>query len=300
MSLNKRRIVFMGMAGIYSVIPLQALLDAGADVDAIIFPRLAGDTSGARWLPPTANQIQDQVKVLRPVQPNILSLAGDSKIPIMVVGKLDHGETLAEYQSLAPDLVVVACFPRLLPESWLAVPTIGCLNLHPSLLPAYRGPEPLFWQLRAGEMNTGVSLHFMDTGADTGDLVAQQKVPMAEGVTSMEADQLLAEAGAQLLIASLAETEITRTAQPKIGASYQPNPGEADCVIPSSWGVQRAFNFVRGADIWAPFLVEAEDGARVEFREALGYQLGAKGKKPFEPRGEEFLIQFADGVLTAR
>jgi methionyl-tRNA formyltransferase len=293
--MGSKKIVYFGMAGLYSAVPLNALLESGHAVVGIVFPRPATDNKPPRWIQPSRSPVKDLL--LAPTRPSILSLAADRGIPVLEIGSFSHPDALAAFESIQPELGVAACFPWLLPERWLVVPEMGVLNLHPSLLPAYRGPQPLFWQFRAGEQRSGVTLHFMDAGADTGPIAAQQEISFPEGVTAIEADQIAAGAGAQLLVEALEKSEIPRTPQPEVGASHQGAPTEADRTIPASWPARRAFNFLRGADAWAPFWIRLPDGEEIEVQEALGYEQDVSQGSAYQEKGRELWVQMADGVI---
>ena len=86
-------------------------------------------------------------------------------------------ETPEELTRLDFDAITVACFSRKLPASVLRLPRLGCLNVHPSLLPAHRGPDPLFWIYHDGDETGGVTIHLMDEGFDTGPIVLRETVP---------------------------------------------------------------------------------------------------------------------------
>ncbi|MBW8012884.1 MAG: hypothetical protein FVQ83_16830 [Chloroflexi bacterium] len=292
------KIVFFGMGGVYSLLPLRALLENGAQVAAVFFARPESTRQEPRWLPRAAAK-DPQALVVLPETDSIISAAGEFEVPVLEVGELES-EALSILRELSPDLIVTACFPRLLPQEWLETPRLGCLNIHPSLLPAYQGRYPLFWQFRAGEHDTGVTLHLMDTGVDTGDIVAQKGLTFPEGVTAWNADKLAAEAGAELLVDVLAKPKLSQQPQPSAGASYQGIPTEADRTIPTSWPVRRAFNFLRGADDWAPFWIEMEDGERLEVNRALGFELDAELDAYYENIGEEKRVQMEDGVLRVK
>jgi methionyl-tRNA formyltransferase len=157
----------------------------------------------------------------------------------------------------------------------------------------------MFWQFYYGETHTGVTLHFMDDGADTGDIVAQREIKFPDGITLRQADRLTAKTGAELLIDALDQNPIPRRPQP-VGAIYPiaTMPQQKDRLIPTSWSARRAFNFIRGADEWGPFEVDV-NGERIKVREVLRYTLGEQMKKAIEEKGGETKIQFADGVLIA-
>ncbi|MDH5506134.1 MAG: formyltransferase family protein [Anaerolineae bacterium] len=300
MVVDGRRIVYFGMAGEFSRIPFEKLLAAGANVAAVVFPRPGRAEGGPRWLPAAAKPIGSGNLLLSPAQPNILALAARHQIPVLEVGALKSAAALDAFKALKADLGVVACFPRLLPEAWLEATPLGCLNLHPSLLPAYRGPYPMFWQLRAGDTRTGVTLHRMDAGTDTGDIVAQREASWPEGARDLELDRLAASLGADMLIEALALEQLPRKPQPNHGASYQGAPTEADRVISLGWAVRRAFNFVRGARAWAPFWVDVGDGRHVQVDEALAFELGSEQPHGYIEGDGEKRFQFSDGVLAGK
>lgn len=250
------RIVFLGTRGLFSRLPFEALLAAGFPVVGMIIP------SQARVGLPgeKADAVRAAPRPGLPMWPaDAVGLALAREIPVLEVARLNDPASLAALAGLRPDVLCAACFPRRLPPAWLALPARGALNVHPSLLPAYRGPEPLFWQFRAGEARTGVSVHCMDAGLDTGDLVAQTAVPLPDGVVYADAERRLAEAGAELLVAALKAETWPRAPQPSAGASRFPLPSTADLDVPTDWPARRAYNFLRGAAPWGPFTLIAPE-----------------------------------------
>jgi methionyl-tRNA formyltransferase len=227
---------------------------------------------------------------------DVVGLAHTLRIPVLEVGRLRDEAALAALASLAPEVLCAACFPRLLPPEWLHTPRLGCLNLHPSLLPAYRGPEPLFWQFRNGEGHTGVTVHFMDEGADTGDIVAQAEAPFPNGITYVDAERLAAQAGAQLLVDALAQAPIPRRPQSTTGVSSAPHPSAEALTVHSDWPAQRAFNFVRGAEAWGPFHLQIGE-ARFRLRSAVSISANETLGEPFQRQTDRLVVQFADGVV---
>jgi methionyl-tRNA formyltransferase len=286
------RIVFMGMNCAFSLIPFRALLDAGQNVVGLIIPSPGRAAVNARWLAANPQSL--------PMLPGTLfDLALARGLPALEVGSLRAAESLAALDALHPDLICAACFPRLLPPAWLNRPRLGCLNLHPSLLPAYRGPEPLFWQFRNGEARTGVTLHFMDEGADTGDIVAQAGVPFADGISGAEAERLAAQAGAQILLDALARPTLPRRPQPAVGASRAPRPARADLVITTDWSARRVFNFIRGAGDWGPFEIKIE-GRRLSVSSAHSYTPGGVLGAAYRPENGDLRVQFSPGIVRLR
>jgi methionyl-tRNA formyltransferase len=245
--------IFFGMECRFSRPTLAALLAVGIDVRAVVVPRPRSVRAGASGAP---------IRRLEPPRParglalpavsterSILGLAGAASVPVFEVGRLAHEETLAVLRDPRPDVIVVACFPRLLPPALLDLPRHGALNVHPSLLPAYRGPQPLFWIFHDGLEHAGVTVHLMDSGADTGDIMAQQPLALPDGISYAGAEQRCAEVGARLVVEAargLDTGTLARRPQPGVGISYAPAPRPEDFVVAPDWSARRAFNFTRG------------------------------------------------------
>lgn len=276
------------------MIALRAMLTRGANVVGVVTFDAAASAATVRRLHP---EPASDIPLLPRIPVNIIALAFENHIPAFSLSSFISPTFLSP---LNPDLIVVACFPKLFPSSWLTIPKHGCLNLHPSLLPNYRGIAPTFWQFYYGETHTGVTLHFMDGGADTGDIVAQREIKFPDGITSREADRLTANAGAELLIEALNQNPIPRKPQP-VGAipKIATLPKQTDLVIPASWSARRAFNFIRGADEWGPFEIEV-NGERIKVREALAYSVDENIESAYTEKNGELRIGFADGVLVVR
>lgn len=288
------RLIFLGMRCEYSRVALQTLLSAGCAVVGLIIPsprRPFASLAGLqRLLPP------DLPLSVPGSPPDIVALAHAHELPVWEAARLAADEGLAALAALRPDLWCVACFPRRLPPAWLALPRLGGLNLHPSLLPAYRGPQPLFWQFRQGEARTGVSVHQLDAGLDTGDLVGQAAVSFPDGWREVDAERALAATGARLVLDALAHAPWPRRPQPGIGASYFPSPTADDLSVPVSWPARRAFNFLRGAETWGPFDIVGPAG-RWRVRSALAYA----AQIPSETASADSVwIAFSDGAVLVR
>lgn len=281
------RVVFLGMGGAFSLEPFRALVEAGLDVAALVIP---GRTFGDVRPPSTVR------RALRLVPSDAAHVAFDHGIPVLTAGSLAEAAALARLDELEPDVVVVACFPRRLPAAWRERPRLGALNLHPSLLPAYRGPAPLFWQFRAGEERTGVTLHRVDDGFDTGAIVAQSPVAFPEGIDTDAAERLIAGAGARLLLEALRGDAIVSHPQEETGASVQGAPTAADRRLTTEWDARLAYNFIRGARAWGPFLLQAGD-RRLNVRDALARE-PADGLGPRLRRAQGgWRVRFQGGVV---
>lgn len=116
-------------------------------------------------------------------------------------------EFLEKIQSLQPDVICVVAYGKILPKSILNIPTYGCVNLHPSLLPKYRGPAPIQWAILNGDTNTGITTMYMDEGMDTGDIILQQEIPIGENETTGELWQRVSEIGSDMLVETIKQIE---------------------------------------------------------------------------------------------
>ena len=250
--------------GGFSLPPLAKLIEVQVEVVAVIVPSTATSLGATpQQLVPRPPPVSD-VPLLNPhLNANIIHLAWRHNIPVWAVDNLQQSSTLSFLADLQPDLLVVVCFSLMFPPVLLNLPRFGCWNLHPSLLPAYRGPAPLFWQAQQGESEVGVTLHLLDEGMDSGDIVSQHSWPWPEGITEGALDQQCAQLGGDLLEAALKQLEQTpslpRQPQAHDKATYFPWPGEADFRIPVTWSARRAFNFLRfGLPTW-PLWIEVEE-----------------------------------------
>jgi methionyl-tRNA formyltransferase len=198
--------------------------------------------------------------------------------------------------------IVVACFPWKVPR-WLRVlPRFGALNVHPSLLPALRGPEPEFWALRLGLRETGVTVHLMDEGLDTGPILAQR--PVLPEMTLPALEQTLATVGGELArdaVHALAAGE----AQPweQVGdPTYAPTPSSYDLTVPTDLPAGWAARFVRAvAPVYAPLTVLVmATGQRLPVVDVVGFEERATLPSPVELNGEIAAVRFSPGVARFR
>lgn len=156
-------------------------------------------------------------------------------------------------KDLQPDLMVVVAFGQILSQQILDIPAYGCINVHASLLPRYRGAAPIQWSVINGEKLTGVTTMFMDAGLDTGDMLLKTEVPITEDMIAEELHDALMEAGADLLVktvAKIANGTIQRIHQADADSNYAPmlskETGHIDWTKPA-WDIH---NLVRGLNSW--------------------------------------------------
>jgi methionyl-tRNA formyltransferase len=298
------KVVFMGLRGSFSRIALAYLMAEGLAIQAVVVPAAPVEEAAVpvRRLvpPPTPSQVP---LLTRFVAPDIVHLAWEHGIAVLEVARLGAPETLATLAAYDPDVICVACFNQRFPTALLGLPRHGCLNLHPSLLPAYRGPAPLFWVFRNGEQETGVTVHLMDAGLDTGDILLQKRVAIPEGVPGPVLEEQCATVGARLMAQAVwrlyAGTAVLRK-QSEEGSSYYPWPSAEDFRIPVTRPARWAFNFMRGVAHWGvPFTIEVP-GQHLLAREALSYTPSGELGRPFVQKGAELWVQCSPGVLHVR
>jgi methionyl-tRNA formyltransferase len=256
-SQSRPRLIFFGMSGYYSSAVFTALLQSKVEIGAVVMPASTTSSGTQRAMqrrePP---QTHHAMLLLTPrdAAPSIAQLAWQRRIPLWEVHHLRDPETVATLASYQADLWCVACFSMRFPGPLLALPRLGCLNVHPSLLPANRGPVPLFWTLREGHTVTGVTIHFLEERMDAGDILAQQRVAVPDGITYDELDALCARTGGVLLaqtVQALCENRAIRRPQDEAQSSYYSYPEEQDFVVKASeWDARHVYNFVRGISSW--------------------------------------------------
>ena len=195
------------------------------------------------------------------------------------------------------DLLLVACFPQRVPQSLLNRATIAALNIHPSRLPAYRGPAPLFWQLKDGMREIGVTVHHMTSQIDAGDIVSQTDVALPAGISGPAADELLSSVGAEMLLATIQGGDFTGRLQAG-PESYQSWPRAEDWSVPTSWPVLHAFNFMRGMAEWGQSFKLLAHPKALTARTATDFTQGKSSPGAVRPsRSGGYEVGFADGWL---
>lgn len=219
------RVLFWGTRGRLSLGVLEGLLAQGREVVGIVVP---GEDAGLVALVPPQAIASGLPMVASFVEHSIVEVGWRRGIPVWEAGHL-KAESLEAIGALDLAAIVVACWPRLLPEGLLALPRWGCLNVHPSLLPAFRGPAPVFWQLRAGLREIGVTIHRMNGEFDQGPILTQAPLALPDGATGEEIDGLVAELGARLVgeaLDGLAAGTLEAREQVEGEGSYQGWPTE--------------------------------------------------------------------------
>ena len=290
-----KRFLLLGMNGELTRSFLAALAAAGHRPVALLLP--APDERASPF--PYPLPVATTARQLPPGQPTLVELAQQNKVPIWLSGRLSAAAPLAWLQAQPIELIIVACFPWRLPAAWLSWPAGGAFNIHPSLLPAYRGPTPLFWQLRDGVTRTGVTLHQVTEQLDAGPIVAQQGWPWQDGWTESAADKVAGARAGQLLSGLLNQplSQWPSTPQDEALASYQPAPTAADMQIMAHWSARRAVNFVAGTEGWGGCWLDIA-GEPVVVRRVLKWAPTGTLPNPFQRSDTDISVRFQPGVVT--
>jgi methionyl-tRNA formyltransferase len=231
---KKLRICFMGTAAF--ALPTMKAVAAAEEVIAVITQ-------------PDRPKGRGREVAQTPVKQLALQLG----LPIMQPERVKDPLFLAQLAELKPDLIVVAAFGQILPAALLAIPPMGCINVHPSLLPKYRGAAPFQWAIIKGETRTGVSIYMMDPGMDTGPLLMAREVEIAEAETAEELGERLAEIGGELItevINGLKAGTLKPKPQEEKGVSYAPLFKKEDGLIPWQEPASQIRNRIRGMVPW--------------------------------------------------
>ena len=188
-------------------------------------------------------------------------------LPVLQPEKIKTEEFTAELERLQPDLIIVVAFGQILSQRILDIPPLGCVNVHASLLPRYRGAAPIHWSIINGEKETGVTTMLMDAGLDTGDMLLKDKVTITEEMTTEELhDQLMAMGGKLLAetIDGLANGTITPEKQDDSISNYAGLLNKETGHIDWSKSAVEIHNLIRGLNSW-PVAWSMKDGKNYKF-----------------------------------
>lgn len=196
-------------------------------------------------------------QVLTP--PPVKRVAQELGLAVMQPEKVGAADVLEQLRALNPDVIVTAAFGQLLPQRLLDIPRRGCLNVHASLLPRWRGAAPIHRAIMAGDRETGVTIMEMVKALDAGPIVAVDKVAIADNDTVGTLHDKLAECGARLLVRVLPdylEGRIAPVPQPEDGVTYADKIGRTDEYLDWSWSTEKLHNHIRGLSPWPGAVTE--------------------------------------------
>lgn len=228
------RVIFMGTPD-FAVPALKALAEAQYEVAAVVTQPDRPRGRGKKEMPPPVKET-----------------AGALNIPVLQPQRIKDPDFIRLLNNLAPDVIVVVAFGRILPRDILELPKYGCINLHASLLPKYRGAAPIHRAVINGEKVTGITTMYMDEGLDTGDMILHETVPIYEEDNAGDVHDRLAFLGAGLLIKTLSlisSGQAPRT--PQTGeSSYAPMLTAEDEQILWDRPARDIYNQIRGMTPW--------------------------------------------------
>lgn len=255
------RVIFAGTPD-FAASALAALIEAGHEILVVL---TQPDRSKGRGMKLTPSPVK--------------TLALQHNLPVWQPENLKDEAVQQQLRDLQADVVVVAAYGLLLPAAVLSIPEHGCLNIHASLLPRWRGAAPIQRAIEAGDVESGVCIMQMDVGLDTGDVLLSRNTPIMDDTTAAQLHDALAVIGAEAIVEALAKLpELIAVPQPEIGVTYAQKLSKADAEIDWALGVKqihnkiRALNPVPGAwsslngqviKIWASTVLEQSNNAAI-------------------------------------
>lgn len=274
------RIVFMGTPD-FALFSLRALVEAGRD--PIVAVVTQPDTPKGRGY------------VMTP--PPVKVYAEEHGIPVLQPATL-RGDAFAEdLRNLAPDLIVVAAYGKILPKNVLDFPEYGCINVHGSLLPKYRGAAPMQRAIMDGERMTGVTIMYMAEGLDTGDMLMKTEVPIEDDDNFETVHDKLGAAGALALLDTIEDLKngtATRTPQDDSLSTYAKKITKEDCLIDFGKPAEAVYDLIRGLSPVPLAFTHTGDGKLLKILSARPVVL--EGDAAYAKPGE--VVSLSDGHVT--
>ena len=278
------KIVFMGTPD-FAAESLKALIDDGREVAAVFTKE---DKPAGRGKKITASPVKE--------------LAQKCSIPVFQPHRVKDDESYQILSDIRPDLIVVAAYGQIIPQRILDLPEYGCINVHASLLPAYRGAAPIQWAVINGDRESGVTIMQMNAGLDTGDMLAKTVVKLAPDETGGSLFDRLSRAGAQLLVEILPKIEsgeISPEKQPEESTTpYARMIVKSDGAIDWNRDAVSIERLIRGLNPW-PSAYSFLGGKQVKFWSAAVLETES-GKEPgsvFNVDKKGFSVQTGRGSL---
>ncbi len=225
------KIIYMGTPE-FAVLPLRRLIQDGFEICAAVTQPDRPKGRGMKLAPPPVKEY-----------------AAANQIPVYQPETLKNNELLHILEKHIPDLIVVVAYGKILPKYILDFPRLGCVNLHASLLPKYRGAAPIHHAVINGDSITGVSTMFMAEGMDTGDVINSAECEISDSDTTESMFERLSVLGAELLsetAAAIEKGELTRTPQDESRATYAPMIKKENCRINWNKSAKEIVNLIRG------------------------------------------------------
>jgi methionyl-tRNA formyltransferase len=283
------KVVFMGTPD-FALPSLRALVENGYQVEAVV---TQPDRPGGRG------------KKLRPPPVKIYAL--QKNIQVLQPEKLREPNFYRLLRDIEPDAIVVAAYGRILPARILELPRYGCINVHASLLPAYRGAAPIHRAVINGEKETGITIMQMDAGLDTGDIIIQDRVPIGLDDTTGDVHDRLAELGGELLVSALeliAGGLARPVKQDGDNSSYAHMLSGEDEIINWARDALSIKNQVRGLNPWPVARTRLRDKLlkvwRVDIQDTERKAAGKPGQVLHASANRGIIVQTGSGMVIIR
>jgi methionyl-tRNA formyltransferase len=233
------------------------------------------------------------------VPESIEHTAGEHGVPLYEVRRPLGAQLRSVLEQHQPDLLVTACFPWRIPARIREVAHLGGANLHPSPLPQFRGPDPLFWAYRSGCRNWGTTVHVLGDAFDAGAILAQSGLLIPDEMPGDELERQAALLGSDLLLEVISRAggeALHGSSQNETEASYQTWPNADQLIVDHSWTVQHVINFVIGVrPLGYEPLVDTASGMRVVESARLADREASGGEAWLDE--QTVRMSFADGVI---
>ena len=280
------RIVFMGTPD-FSVAPLKALIEGGHEILAVVTQ-------------PDKPRGRGKAVQMTPVKEEALSRG----IPVYQPVKVRDPEFIQVIKDLAPDVIVVVAFGQIIPQAILDLPPYGCINIHASLLPKYRGAAPIQWAVIDGEKETGVTTMFMNEGLDTGDMLEKEVVPLDPKETGGSLHDKLSAVGGRLILSTLKGLEdgtLKGTPQTDEGSCYAKMLKKSLGDIDWTMGGAAIERLIRGLNPW-PSAYTSLHGKTLKIWDAdvTDREYGVEPGTVAEVSKDQLIIQTGKGSLSVR
>ena len=279
------RILFMGTSE-FAVPALRELITHEFEIIGVVTQPDRPSGRGKRLNPPP-------VKVV----------ATEHSLPVYQPEKVRKPDFMRVLECLAPDVIIVAAFGQLLPQTVLDIPPCGTINLHPSLLPKYRGAAPIQWALINGETETGVTLMLLDAGEDTGDIISTNRIPIRNEDNAFTLTEQLAQLGANQLVRLLSKMSEgappPATPQNNAEATHAPRLTKEIGHIDWNQSATAIHNLVRGTVIWPGAYTFFRDNLRLKIVncQPLSQALNAPSGTLEIVEKRKLLVATANGTL---
>jgi len=275
------RIVFFGTPA-FAVPTLDALLDSGEEVTAVVTQ---------------PDKRKGRSRILAP--PPVKERAIEKKIPVLHPVNIKGPLFLEELMQFHPEIMIVVAYGKILPLNVLKLPPHGCVNVHASLLPKYRGAAPIQWAIIRGERKTGITTMLMDEGLDTGDILLQQELPISDDDNAETLGRSLAELGASLLVKTIqAIKQGTVKPTPQAGSpTFAPPLKKEDGRIHWSGTAEEIFSFVRGMYPWpSAYCILKQERIKIIRVKAVAGVSGKAGR--IEGTSGNLLVGTGNGLIS--